>query len=175
MIARGIIAAIVIVGLVGSFLLGIATLNISLPTEPMCFPAEKESFPNIEDKDSYTFDDTIDVGDSLAEDGYIFSEGESMEPSIPDGALCKCIVTDDYDVGDIVIFRLPDKDEAYLLVDHRIIAANSSHVITQGDNNPEPDGVIAYDDIFCEIPQVSPLEMMIEKIKLEGFPWTMQQ
>lgn len=158
------IIIVFVVSVVLSFLLGVAALNVALPKSAMCFPVKQSLLDEKLSDDSASYDD-ISTRKDLTELGYILSSGRSMEPSMPDGAICRCIDTDHYVEGDIVVFRFLDDDGSPILINHRIVAVNSTHFIPMGDNNDNPDGIVPVEDIYCEIPQSTQLEKLLDGLK----------
>jgi len=74
--------------------------------------------------------------------------GNSMYPTIKDGQIGICFKTNDYQVGDIVVFNSTWSDK---LICHRIIYKADGVYITKGDNNYFPDPPITEDNIKCEM------------------------
>lgn len=68
-------------------------------------------------------------------------EGSSMQPTFNSGDLVVARTLDHYNVGDIVIFRVPTTAGHSANVVHRIIALNADGTVTtQGDNRSTADG-----------------------------------
>jgi hypothetical protein len=94
--------------------------------------------------------------------------GQSMLPVIWPYAVCECVKTNDYNVGDIISFKYWIEDGSWLLVGHRIIEKikidGCNFYKTKGDGNLDIDsGYRTDEDIFCEIPQESALSVAIWK------------
>lgn len=67
--------------------------------------------------------------------GYVVVSGESMEPALHSGDLVVTRSADEYEVGDVVAFRVPEG-----IVIHRIIGGNGDEGYElQGDNRNSPD------------------------------------
>ena len=80
-------------------------------------------------------------------------EGNSMYPTIRDGQTCVCVVTEDYNVGDIVVYNATWVNK---LICHRIIAeyviGGKEYYILKGDNNWIPDPVpVPEERVICEV------------------------
>ena len=71
----------------------------------------------------------------------------SMEPTLSTHGMAVCDMTgDDYDTGDIIVFK-QNVDGVNLLVIHRIIdITDDGSYITKGDNNPKADNWIVNKD-----------------------------
>jgi len=67
---------------------------------------------------------------------YVLVSGESMEPFLQPGALVIAMRQDEYQVGDVVAYRIPAGDPAAgLLVIHRIVGGSAeSGFVMRGDN-----------------------------------------
>jgi len=67
---------------------------------------------------------------------YVLVSGESMEPTLEPGALVVAMHQDEYQVGDVVAYRIPAGDPAAgLLVIHRIVGGSAeSGFVMRGDN-----------------------------------------
>ncbi|MGH2462974.1 MAG: signal peptidase I [Candidatus Limnocylindria bacterium] len=67
---------------------------------------------------------------------YVLVSGESMEPTLEPGALVIAMRQDEYQVGDVVAYRIPAGDPATgLLVIHRIVGGSAeSGFVMRGDN-----------------------------------------
>jgi signal peptidase len=71
---------------------------------------------------------------------YIFVSGVSMEPTLESGDLAVLQRADEYAIGDIVAFEVPDGPGAGALVIHRIIGGSGGDgFVMQGDNKRAPD------------------------------------
>jgi signal peptidase I len=73
--------------------------------------------------------------------GWILVAGESMEPTIRPGSLVIVMRRSDYQVGDVVAYRVPDGDPgAGANVIHRIVGGTAdTGFATRGDNTNGPD------------------------------------
>jgi signal peptidase len=72
---------------------------------------------------------------------FIVVRGDSMEPTYHKGDLLYARTADDYDVGDIAVYRIPKPAPGHgALVVHRIkrVLPNGTYEF-QGDNKQEPD------------------------------------
>lgn len=76
----------------------------------------------------------------------------SMEPALSTGDLLIISETNDYAVGDVIVFQ-----EGRIAVTHRIINMTQEHVITQGDANNTPDAPITREQIKGEVILAIPL------------------
>jgi len=76
----------------------------------------------------------------------------SMEPALSTGDLLIISETNDYAVGDVIVFQ-----EGRIAVTHRIINMTQEHVITQGDANNTPDTPITREQIKGEVILAIPL------------------
>ncbi len=86
---------------------------------------------------------------------YVRITGNSMSPAIDDGDTCLCLTKENYNIGDIVSFFVPDKGKVEL-ISHRIITEEDDKFTTKGDfNSIEDNWVINEDQIFCQIPEES--------------------
>jgi len=67
---------------------------------------------------------------------YVVVSGKSMEPTLQPGALVIAMRQDEYQVGDVVAYRIPVGDPAAgLLVIHRIVGGSAeSGFVMRGDN-----------------------------------------
>ena len=71
---------------------------------------------------------------------YLFVSGVSMQPTLESGDLVVLQRADDYAIGDVVAFEVPDGPGAGALVIHRIIGGSGEDgFVMQGDNKPAPD------------------------------------
>lgn len=72
---------------------------------------------------------------------YIFVSGVSMQPTLVTGDLVVLQAADDYKIGDVIAFRIPEGEPGGgNLVIHRIIGGSAAEgFIVQGDNKPLPD------------------------------------
>jgi signal peptidase I len=81
---------------------------------------------------------------------YIIIRGSSMLPRYASGDLIIVRTTPDYQVGDVVAYRVPDGDiGSGLIVIHRIVGSGHNAFTMRGDNNaaidpwtPQPDDVL---------------------------------
>ena len=73
----------------------------------------------------------------------VFVASDSMTPALNVGELHLLGKSKNINVGDIVAF---EKDNKLIL--HRVIEESEDYVITQGDNNSKPDGLIFKQDIL---------------------------
>ena len=76
----------------------------------------------------------------------------SMEPALSTGDLLIISETNDYAVGDVIVFQ-----EGRIAVTHRIINMTQDHIITQGDANNTPDTPITREQIKGEVILAIPL------------------
>lgn len=71
---------------------------------------------------------------------FIVVSGDSMEPVLQDGDLVVLREQDEYAVGDIVTFPVPEGDiGAGTLVIHRIVAVEGEQLVPRGDNRGRVD------------------------------------
>ncbi|MEM4922733.1 MAG: S26 family signal peptidase [Sulfolobales archaeon] len=71
--------------------------------------------------------------------------GSSMEPTIPPGSVVVG-VRGDPGIGSVVVF-----DRGGRLVVHRVVHANSTHVVTRGDACVEDDPSTPVEDVLCVV------------------------
>jgi signal peptidase I len=73
--------------------------------------------------------------------GWIVVAGESMEPNLHPGSLVVVIRQPEYQVGDIVAYRVPETDPgAGMNVIHRIVGGTAeTGFVMRGDNTSGPD------------------------------------
>ena len=76
----------------------------------------------------------------------IIIHGDSMSPTIEDGALVKIRRAEEYRLDDIVAFLCPD-GTAKIIV-HRIVLDETDYVLTKGDNNDFIDPFKVYKKII---------------------------
>lgn len=71
----------------------------------------------------------------------VIVSGHSMDPTFHTGDLVLAWPADDYRVGDVTPYRVPEgQPGAGGLVIHRIVGGDGEHgFVMQGDNNPAPD------------------------------------
>lgn len=86
------------------------------------------------------------------------TSGQSMKPVITDNQRCACVMSDTYQVGDIIVFfaEFPQGIEA---IAHQIIGINGEEITTKGVNNNFTDGTLKVDNILCKIPTVKRYEL----------------
>jgi signal peptidase len=66
--------------------------------------------------------------------------GHSMDGTYRTGDLLLTWPQDDYEVGDVIVYRVPDGGPGSgLRVVHRIVTADDGRFVTQGDNRDTPD------------------------------------
>ena len=71
---------------------------------------------------------------------FVVVSGDSMEPVLHEGDLVVLRAQPDYDVGDVVTFAVPDGEPGEgALVIHRLIRAEGSAWVPQGDNRDVAD------------------------------------
>lgn len=68
---------------------------------------------------------------------FISIQGNSMEPTIPDGSVQIIYETNNVDVGDIIVFESQESDGQLII--HRISGSTEDGFITIGDNNERTD------------------------------------
>lgn len=85
-------------------------------------------------------------------------EGKSMEPTLQTGDLVLVIEVppEDIHVGDIIVYEKPDGT----FIIHRVIKVkrvdDQFYYVTQGDNNPIPDGPgVPYKDVIGKVVSVN--------------------
>ena len=73
--------------------------------------------------------------------GYVTVSGESMEPTMYDGDFVITRERSDYEVGDVLVYRIEEEEVgAGGLVIHRVIGGSIEEGFkTQGDNRDQPD------------------------------------
>jgi hypothetical protein len=165
-----LVLGLVALGIVTAFLLGAVSHNVVLPREAHCMYVGNKELPS-GDASGYSEEEVTEAQEKheSGELDYILSTGDSMMPTILNASICRCVPTGDYAVGDIVVFSFPDpRKDDYMLINHRIVQSNGTHVITKGDRNSKADGVVPVEDIICEIPQATQIELLLDRIRLEG-------
>lgn len=71
---------------------------------------------------------------------FVFVAGPSMEPTLRNGDLVIARRRSGTEIGDLIVFRVPQPGTSNRLVVHRVIGGDSTNgFITQGDNNPTVD------------------------------------
>lgn len=72
---------------------------------------------------------------------YTVVSGDSMDPTLHENDFIVLRAQDEYRVGDVVTYRIPDGDPgAGHVIVHRLTGGDGGRgFVTQGDNNPEPD------------------------------------
>ena len=100
--------------------------------------------------------------------GYILVGGHSMEPTLAADTLALTLPRTDYEVGDIIAFRVPLPGPANApLVIHRIVGGSSGEgFVTRGDNMPlddpwriRPDEIVGRQ--VAAVPGVAPLLLIV--------------
>lgn len=86
---------------------------------------------------------------------YVIVDGNSMEPTMYRGDLAVLLRAEAYSVGDIVTYRHPSIGP----VIHRIIAADNTNFVLQGDNNSwtddfRPDSSAIYGRLWFYVPRL---------------------
>lgn len=76
----------------------------------------------------------------------------SMEPTVPVGSLIAVQEQEEYQVGDIVMYR----HENGLIVTHRIVALDGDTIITKGDANNATDPPFHQDQLIGKIQWFAP-------------------
>ena len=72
--------------------------------------------------------------------GYVMVAGVSMQPTLEPGALVVVLRQAEYEVGDVVAYRIADGDiAAGSNVIHRIVGGGPAGYVTQGDNTSWQD------------------------------------
>lgn len=80
--------------------------------------------------------------------------GESMLPTIQSGSLAIGKKAIDYNIGDIVIYKMHEHDRTVI---HRIVDRVETGFIIKGDNNPANDpGIYRHDEIIGKVIFVTP-------------------
>lgn len=79
-----------------------------------------------------------------------------MNPSIQEGDISICTETDKFQEGDIVVFNGISQGNPYILIQHRIVEKNKTHLVTKGDNNDYMDEPIKRRDVICKTRTVIP-------------------
>ncbi len=94
-------------------------------------------------------------------------EGKSMEPTLQTGDLVLVIRVspEDIHVGDIIVYKKPDGT----FIIHRVIKVkhvdDQFYYVTQGDNNPIPDGPgVPYRDVIGKVVSVNDAPIKIPVI-----------
>ncbi len=94
-------------------------------------------------------------------------EGRSMEPTLQTGDLVMVIKVspEDIHVGDIIVYKKPNGT----FIIHRVIKIkqinNQLYYVTQGDNNPIPDGPgVPYKDVIGKVVSVNDAPIKIPVI-----------
>ena len=85
----------------------------------------------------------------------------SMEPVINVDDLVIVVKTDNYEVGDIIVFQ-----EGRIAITHRIVEINDEYVITRGEANNTNDTPLSYEQIKGKVIMVIPyVGYVIHKIQ----------
>ncbi len=143
---------------------------------PDCYP-DKESIGNVilvpnyylpGDYASYAESDnkTRALFNILQEPGdvYLKINGKSMEPTIYDGQICKCVPKNNYVEGDIITFYTYVDKGTPLLVSHRINRVFEDYYLTKGDNNRIRDEwKVLPEQVFCEIQMVQNITKILSQ------------
>lgn len=157
MIKEIIIGLIVIVFLIIAILpllipkpgLNIGSTNEVTIKVPNCYESDEEENTLTENEFEEEFErmeGILDDGDTIILSGF----GESMYPTIKDKSKCECNRTDDYEIGDIIVFY--DESLGNFFIAHRIIDIEGNEFIMMGDNNTGTERIES-EDIICEIEQ----------------------
>lgn len=90
---------------------------------------------------------------------FVVVSGESMEPRLHDRDFVVVRAADDYDVGDVVAFRIPAGHAAAgSLVIHRIVDVLDRGFLTRGDNRQENDAWFPTEqDVVGRVVVVAPI------------------
>lgn len=64
---------------------------------------------------------------------YATVKGDSMEPTLLEGDLVVLARSDEYEIGDVIAYRVSSMGDATLI--HRIVAVEDGRFLTKGDNN----------------------------------------
>lgn len=76
--------------------------------------------------------------------------GSSMEPTISEGDRAICLEADEPEEGDIVVIESEALGSSHD-VRHRVIDLGEETVLTQGDNNSEPDERVPREAVLCTV------------------------
>lgn len=76
--------------------------------------------------------------------------GDSMEPTMEDGARALCVEHVEANVGDVVAVEGEAVGSSHDLR-HRVVERNETHVWTFGDGNDDPDDPAPIDAIRCTV------------------------
>lgn len=108
---------------------------------------------------------------------YVTVSGESMEPTMFDGDFVITRQQDDYQVGDVLVYKIEEGEVgAGGLVIHRIIGGSMEEgFVTQGDNRDKPDlwyptGDEIVGEVWLEIPEAGKyLPLLRSPFVIAGF------
>ena len=94
--------------------------------------------------------------------------GTSMYPEIKNGDILIIQKKDSpvfsINIGDIIVFKdLNGKNVA-----HRVVGINNNKYLVKGDNLPEPDGFVEYDDIIGKVVDIIHRNNFIARLYVEG-------
>lgn len=81
------------------------------------------------------------------------TKGHSMEPLIHENQICNCEKSEEYKIGDTVIY-FADTGYGYTAIAHQIVFTDGQTFTIKGLNNSVADGNIQKEDILCKIPLV---------------------
>ena len=92
--------------------------------------------------------------------------GNSMNPTIRDKSVCRCVVTGNYEKEDIVSYWVLRENKIINIL-HRIHNKEGEQYITLGDNNGRLDEPITEEQIICEVPNIKTklINVILNKIR----------
>ena len=101
-------------------------------------------YQNIAKKDAYTGFFGI---------GYAVVVSGSMEPVIhvDDMIVYQRVPREEYQIGNVIVYRRPLEDGSEMLITHRIIRIHEEDVITKGDANPTSDPKVPWDRVVGKV------------------------
>lgn len=98
----------------------------------------------------------------------------SMEPTLSVYDVIIVKQQDNYNLGDIITFYVPEEDGKMTCYTHRIVSVGDGFYLTQGDNNQQWDDWTVYrqnvvGSIEARIPKIGKLVMEFSKIPLDSY------
>lgn len=111
---------------------------------PYCVLGDGEDLQNSETKSA---SELLNLKDG--EEILLHVLGNSMYPIIRNDSRCLCEKSENYEIGDIVVFFTGED-----VIGHRIIGIIGEEILTKGDYNNFVDNSIEEEQVVCKIPEV---------------------